>query len=245
MFRRFMAGAAALASCGLLQAAAIGTLTFTEPTGTIGPLDSADVNVMFTLDAGSVPLTVVNSEVTSGYTLSDVQDNEFSDAMSNPGVDLARDRLSASVNEAFYCQNISSGTPFTSSCIQGPPYDFAFADARKGGVTDVLGTGVALNPGDSATFFFGTFAPAGGNSVAPGTYTFDGAAVFINVFDETVLDSNGQPLALAFIPIARTSDSGSVFTRTVVSQTPEPAAFAMLLSGMGALALFARRRRRA
>jgi PEP-CTERM motif len=212
-----------------------GTLTFTTPTGTVNATDSIPVWLTLLLNPSYALATDASGNVTTGLTISDVQDNLFSGLP--PGVDPTTDPLTSNVNVSFGC----SGT-FTSVCTSGPPYDFNFNFNPPSMIAPV---NLNLPAGSSFDYLFGSFDPTGGTAPA-GTYDFFFTGLFIQVFDGNFQDPNnpGSPLHIADVPIADTGASNSTFTRDVVggAAIPEPGTTALMLAGLGVLAGFVRRR---
>lgn len=240
-FRAFstMAAAGALASLAApADAALIGGISFTTPSGIVGPTDAIDIYVTMTLDPASDALTTdAFHNITSG-----VSDSDWAAA----GIDPAEIGFTY-LNVFFQC-----GGNFSVGCLTGPPYDFDFAPIS------LDPTNFDLQPGGSHTFLFGTFTPTGGDPVAPGTYTWFNMGVFAGA-----LDANGDPFIDVGDPLDPDDDREiSItlfetcpgfgdsrtcgFSRTVVgvaAPVPEPASWAMMIGGF-ALAGGAMRRRR-
>ena len=219
-----------------LGAAPIGTLTFTVPNGTVSPTDSIPVMLTLSLSPLSDALvTDSTGQITSGLTTADIQANLFNGlGVDESGATFAN--TVSRVNISFGC----SGS-FTTSCGQGPPYDFTFAHAM------VNPANLNLAPGSTTNYLFGTFAPTGGTA-PPGTYHFFYSAIYIQVLDPNNFRVPGNPssgfLPIADVPIADTQSSGSVFTRVVpATTTPEPASFAFMLGGLGVTIGLIRRRK--
>jgi hypothetical protein len=217
--------ASALACLGAspAAAAATGTLTFTQPTGSVSSTDSIDVDYTVALDPGSDPITTDSS----GNISSGVTDADLVAAGIDPTLVDHSD-----INVSFAC----SGT-FTTGC-GGPPYDFSFASGT-GSLSFV--SNLDIEPGTSTNFLFGTFTPTGG--VAPyGTYTFYDAAVFAQFYDA----SNNHLGDVAFFDTCGSQTAGCAFTRTVDSgplAVPEPASWALMIGGFGLTGAVLRRRR--
>jgi hypothetical protein len=221
-----------------LHAGVIATASFTTPTGTVAANEAIPVWLTLTLDPSSDVLsTDAFGAVTSGVTPSDIAAGLLGDIP--PGFDETY-ATDMNVNVFFEC----SGT-FTSVCGTGPPYDFnfEFSPLSFGGNHPLT-----LNPGNSYQFLLGTFTPTGGSAPA-GTYTFNNAGFFVQVWDRNhpvdPNDPNSQWLHLADVPIASIRASGSdPFTRDVTGSvaTPEPGAFGLMAAGLGLVALARRRR---
>jgi hypothetical protein len=203
------------------SASLIATATFTTPAGTVNAMDSIPVFLTLSLDPSSDPLITDGSgNLISSYSIADVQANLFSGLPD--GVDPTVDPLHSYLNEFFEC----SGT-FTTSCTQGPPYDFQFGPP--------ISFNLDLEPGNSIDLLLGTFTPTGGIA-PPGTYTFLNGGVFIQIFDDAFPVDPSDPsslpgLHIADIPVAAADTGGSVFTRDVIAGAPEPGSGLLLLAG--------------
>jgi hypothetical protein len=235
MIRAATVGLCLLLWAGILGAAPIATLTFTVPDGTVSPTDSIPVMLTLSLSPLSDALiTDSTGQVTSGLTTADIQANLFSG--------LGVDESGATVANTVSSLNVSFGCSgsFTSSCGQGPPYDFTFGSAM------VNPANLNLAPGSATNYLFGTFTPTGG-AAPPGTYQFFYSAIYIQVLDPNNFRIPGNPssgfLQIASVPIADTQSSSSVFTRVVLAATPEPASFAFMLGGLGVMIGLVRRRK--
>ena len=218
-----MLAAALIAGGGSAIAAPIASLVFSNPNGIVNNTEMIQIFVNLTLDPLSVPLITDGSgNVTSGLTVSDVQAHLFGGLPS--AVDPLRDVLSSNVNVFLSC----AGTFFTG--CGGNPYDFIFSYTGA-----FIGTpNLNLLPGSTTNYAFGTLTPTGGAAPA-GTYSLDNVGFFIQVFDETVRDINGDRIHIADVPIADVFASSSTrFTRTVVNlnPTPEPATYALVFAGL-------------
>jgi hypothetical protein len=214
-----------------------GSLVFRDPTGVVGPTDSIPVWMRLTLNAGEGDLATDSSGNIVGLTLADIQ-------VYNP--DYALNSYTSNINAAFGC----SGT-FTSSCITGPPYDFAFAFNAPGDpLAMTWPADLSVLDGGSVDYLFGTFNPTG--PVAPGTYLFYHSDVFVQVRDHSGNWDSGNPFDpsyVADIPIAATpwsgcqsSAAGCQFERTVRGNAvPEPGS-TMFLLGIGLAGLLRMKR---
>ena len=226
---------AATAFAAPAQAAVVASLTFTTQTATVFSNEAIQIFLTLHLDGSSDPLTTDSSGfITSGLTTQDIIDQGL-----DP-LDVVRTNL----NNSFEC----SGT-FTNGCDPGAyAFDFNFTPPSMVGPQNLN-----LQPGDDYTFLFGTFAPVGGNA-APGVYRFYNAAVLMQMtannpaYDPN--DPNSEEFIYRDISIANTcagQDNSCAFTRTVLAApgaVPEPASWALMISGFGAAGAMLRRRRR-
>jgi PEP-CTERM motif len=220
-----------------LHAAAVGSLTWVTPNGTVGPTDSIPIEVMLSLSPGSVALTTdAMGHVTSGYSLSDVHPNPNAP----PGVNVATDTLFGVMTVGIGCPGFGPNIDTfvgAGGCVNGSPYNFQFAN----GPGTIFVPNLDLEPGMSSDFAYGMFAPAGGGPVAPGTYDFNVASYAIAILDATVL-TNGAPSNIATIPIALTLNSNAGNFERTVQAAPEPGTYLLLGGGIALLSVFRRRR---
>lgn len=191
-----LALASVLAAPAALAAQFSGTLEFITPTGIVGPTDDIPVWVRFTLDPDSpdaLNLTGDSSTsppfgVTPEYLPTEVSADLGQGTQSYQGTFV--NVLNVFLNTAFLC----NGT-FTTSCINGPPYDFEFNTSGPDSINFV--SQLSLQPGESTDYLFGTFRPTA--PVAEGTYFFYGSYLSLNVFGDfestsLVLDEFGEPV---------------------------------------------------
>ena len=214
--------ATALAVTSPAHSAVIATLTFDMPTATVASNVPIDINLTLTLDPLSDAIQTDGiGDVTAGLSLAAIL------AAGGDPMDIVRPL----VNVSFEC----SGT-FTSVCGSGPPYDFTFAYPSLIGPANLN-----LQPGSVTQYLFGTFTPTGGNAPA-GTYSFFNAAVNFNW-----TNAAGAHFSSNIAQTCPQQNPACAFTRTVYAANtavPEPATWAMMLTGFG-LAGAAFRRRRA
>ncbi len=229
-----LAGLVMTIASGSASAAILATLSFTQPTGTVGPTDSIPIYVTLALAPASDPIVTDAFGNVTPLTAGQVNGNLIP---LGPGgtQEFFANMTHSNTNQSYTC----AGTFFTG--CNGNPYDFAFGP----GFTFLTNT--TLAPGSSTTSLFGTFTPTGGGPVPAGSYLFGGVAFYIQVFDDTHPDSLRDPIGggsgsyhIADVPVAGTT---SDFMRTVAAVgSPEPASYALFLGGAALFAGIARRR---
>lgn len=194
------AGLAATIIPGITNAAYVGTLSFVQPTATVGPTDAIPVWIRLTMDPGSDPLDLNNDPNGAppfGVPLANYPTTISDGSTTFPGT--ISDLTSVFLNTTFYC----TGT-FTAGCIGGPPYDFTFNTSGPDSINFIpdAGTPTVLVPaGGTRDYLFGTFTPTGGGPVAPDTYYFYGASLQVELYGTGMatvqdLDQNGDPIPL-------------------------------------------------
>lgn len=245
--------AAALPAHALITELPSGTLSFGQPLATVATDADIPVWVTLTIDGGSAPLALDAGLPDYGF------DPALFDRPGQKWLSVTH----ASTNTYFAC----SGT-FTRACEPGA-YRFDF-NVPPGANTFNWQSTITLAPGESLSYLFGTFRPVGG--VAPaGTYSFfgSGATLFFegtgyraatdadgnilvdadgNTVWQTEDDGTGTQVPRLFTDLAyghTIADTrwggGPAFVREVVA-VPEPAPFALMLSGLALTALMAYRR---
>jgi hypothetical protein len=197
------------------QADLIGTLTYMQPTGIVGPNDSVPVWMKYTLGEGSDQLTTdSNAGITSHSFLN--------------GLDLYGGSLTVGIN----------GFP-------NPPYDFVWGPGPGptqdwDSFWNQFDNLSLINPGDSFTYASTTFFPSAG-PVPAGLYTaaigeFDVWGPDTHQRTDSdgnlVYDDSGNPVMDQTLHTIASADNA--FSRTVVgAPTPEPSTYALM--GLGGL----------
>jgi PEP-CTERM motif len=220
-----------LVFAGTAQAALIASLSFVQPTGTVFSNQSIDIVVRLTLDPESDALTTDGSGTpTSG----------FDPATYFGAIDLSDPNTRIFLNEGAEC----SGT--LNPCSPGA-YAFNF---NYGLPNFISPANFDLQPGNSFDWVLGSFSPVGGNA-APGNYTFYNAGVHFQFFNPgaDLLDSSDdQNDFLNITDTCRDQNPVCAFSREVLAApggVPEPASWALMLTGFGLVGAAARRRSKA
>ncbi len=230
---------AGLATATGAEAAATGTLTFLQQTGTVTSADSIPVFLRLTLDAGSDTIATDDAGQLLSPLFTEDQIRSFQSFPTDGGDPVFGDPdqpYQTNVNNSFRC----SGT-FTTSCTTGPAYDFQF---NYDPPSLVGPRDFTLAAGESYDFLFGTFVPTGGNA-APGIYTFYDAAVILQ-FSQTI---DGQNIygSVNVAETCATETADCAFTRIVTqaeTAVPEPSTWAAMTLGFGLVGGGMRARRR-
>lgn len=229
------AALAAVALLGLLAGAAnasvIASLTFTEPTGTVGPTDSIDVWVTLSLFASSDPLTYdATSDFPNGFDEEDMPALGFNDLTSEQEPFASYDYIGKYIGRG--CNDT-----FTVSCSSpGSEYVYGNPMVLDSEFLDWDGT---VNPGESIDFLLWTLSPADGTASA-GTYELYDAYIGFTVYG---VNANGDPLYADLLEFGTDcQDANCTFSRTVEAPVvPVPAAAWLLGSGLGLLGWFRRK----
>lgn len=217
-----------------------GSLVFTDPTGVVGPNDTVNGFMKFTLDSDS---QAINLNLPYAFDTPDGWTSVTSYA----------------VSVGFGCDDTFSG-----GCkgANGSPYRFDF-DYSSGGYPLVQNASLEMNPGESITFNAFIMTP-NVPAVPAGTYYVYRYVVWGNLsgtqleqqFDadhNPILGDDGNPVYLEVeasttFDIAATCwggrgcSSDQIFSRTVLS-VPEPETYGMLLAGLGLIGFISRRRK--
>jgi hypothetical protein len=211
------------------------SLVFLEPTGTVGPTDNIPVLLRFSNNDASLPFVVDNALPLGGLdpAMVPLEGSRFDPDTNQYVNEPFASYTNFSLTIGFGC----SGS-FTTACTGGPPYDFSFSPSP-------FSQPYSLAAGASLDYLFGTFIPSAG-PVAAGTYEFYRSVVWLNVDG---LNAMGLPLSSAVFPAttcsfdnaAACTQAGQTFFTRVV-EVPEPSQGALLLGGLLALRLIARRR---
>ena len=225
-----------------------GTISFTTPVVTVGSTDSIPVYLTLTLDPSSAPLITDNSGHITDLSQTQVQSNLFGNgnyydsgnSCQGGGCPISytyhsSDTFLSNTNEGYSCYGITFFSA-TSPCGGGTsPYNFNFGP----GPGFDFAANLDLLTGSSSTYLFGTFTPAGGNAPA-GTYTLPDAFYFMQVYDDSQLDSYGQPIHIADIYSLGDTNGSAGFTANVIA-TPEPGFYWYLVLSLPLLFVGARR----
>jgi hypothetical protein len=225
-----IAGGVALAAGmllgGVAQAAVIGTLSFTTPTGTVTPTESIDVWVTLTLDESSDPLSYLpNDGFPSGVNPDDIPLEAYS-------FDVDDFVPFDSYNYVSAFTSRSCSDTFTVGCSDVGS-EYGWSSANSDNWFDFEGT---INPGESVDFKLYTLTPADG-SATPGFYEAFNVGLGLSVYGE---DADGNELEADIYQFyTDCGDASCDFSRTVV---PIPAAAWLFGSAMVGLVGLARRR---
>lgn len=235
---------AALAALTLAPAAfaalPFGTLSFVEPTGTVGPDEVIDVRLRFTLDMNSTALQLVPGDL-SAFPPEDLPTEGL---FYNPATQQQEQRTFAEVTGAHLNVFFSCSDTFTNNCnganavyTYGWHYDGTPQRPSAIGLSSLV-----LQPGESFEYVFVTFTPRAGGA-PQGTYAFYGTGLTLSF---TGVDAGGDPLYTNGVDLGTTCSGGQsaecAFTRTVTA-VPEPQAWLLMGLGLAALVPLARRRR--
>lgn len=202
------------------------SLAFTTPTGTALATDDIDVYLTLTLSAEATESFLFDGNAGAPYGIGEllpVQGTHY-DENGVPSYSDFVEYQGANLGTWFGC-----GSNFTNGQCPSESFTYGFDWGPAEPAT------LALNPGDTFTYHFGTFKPKGG-AVPAGTYSFSYAslAVFIRG-----VNAEGEDISTD-ISLADTSNS-TPFTRTVTA-VPEPETFALAVAGLFAVGLMVRRR---
>lgn len=217
----FAAVALTLAS-SVASAAVVSTLSFTTPSGTVGPTDTIDIWVTLTLDPSSDPLTFDRNQADGNLPASllpiDATWGEY-----KVGEFASYDAVHT------YFSYICSGNLLTSSCDGGEYTSIWFDNPYSWGRDGSL----VLQPGESRDFLLRRFSPTDG-SAALGEYTLGGIELGFYVTGE---DAEGRWLSqhVSLGNTCASGDSSCLFTRTV-SEVPLPAGIWLFGSALMGLA---------
>ncbi len=224
-YKMISAAVALTFASSMVSAAVVSTLSFTTPTGTVGPTDTIDVWVTLTLDPSSDPLTY---------------DGSYADWNLPVSLMPAAGWLASSGAEMKWA-------PFASYDLVLPTYGFrcignlVSASCGDGEYSRSVATGIGtwfgpqlnMQPGESRDFNVLQFTPTNG-SATPGEYFLSGLMIGFYALGK---DSEGNELR-GFTPLGdacRFDDSSCMFTRTV-SEVPLPAGIWLFGSALIGLA---------
>lgn len=213
-----------VAACGTAKAAVLSSVTFTTPTGTVGPNDTIPLWMTLSLAQGSDPLTFDSSSPTGNLPTS---------LLPTTGVlnsDYTTSATFASYQDAYLTEGEGCGGSLNaSSCSSTSPYTEVIP---PGGTSNWFNTSTLdMTAGQSRSFNVVDFAPQTGPA-APGTYTLTYADLEIAVDG---LDANGAKMS-AFVSLGGASN----FSRTVTA-VPVPDSIWLFSTGLAGLVGLARR----
>jgi hypothetical protein len=200
------------------------SMSFVAPSGVIGPTDSVDVVVRLS-----------NNDATGAFIVDPGQANIGLDASFLPATgyyyDPDTDTNIASTfvtwDSGFLGLAFGCSGSFTSSCTDGPPYNFSFSSYS-------FDLPFSLAAGASLDFTLGTFSPSAG-PVAAGTYQFFRAPLALWIFGT---DADGHNLSTITFPVSTCNFdnaddcAGKLFERTVVGDVPEPSGWGLMALGL-------------
>ncbi|RQO61917.1 hypothetical protein DBR47_07310 [Paucibacter sp. KBW04] len=213
------------------------SLSFLQPTGTVGANDSIDVYLRLVNTDATQSFVVDNSLPLGGMNAADLPLEGFAgnDANGQPIYMPFANYSSFYLSVGFGC---SGNFTAVGGCLAGPPYTFSFAD-------NPFGQPYSLAAGAHQDYLFGTFKPTAG-PVAAGDYFFYRSVLWLNVYGES---ADGTSLSSVVFPATTCNGDSpaacqgqSYFMRTVTA-VPEPASYALFLAGLGLFGLLQRRRR--
>jgi PEP-CTERM motif len=208
----------ALLSAVPASAAYLISLDFPQRTGTVASNALIPVNVRATLSADSDALTTdAGGNVTSPYG------SYLADLGLTPD-----DVTSSYINIYFLCNS-----SFIAGCGDGAyHFDFNFSM--------VAPTNLDFQPGNAYSYAFGSFTPVGGNAPS-GTYDFFGAGLTLN------FNTNAGTKSVTLAQTCAPQVADCQFTRTIYAANgavPEPASWALMMIGFGAIGGALRKSRR-
>lgn len=191
------------------QAAYIGSLEFVQPTGFVGPTDSIEVRMRWTLAEDSDAL-LMNPSGANDPPFGIPPGNLPTTAQTEDGFGnrtFHQNVTWTSITNVFLNTFFVCDATFGTGCSSGPPYDFNFNTSGPEAIN--FRNDVELLPGESLEYVFGTFVPYDGASVPEGEYFLYGTGITLNVrgdaqvtdfvYDEfgdpvPVLDEDGDPV---------------------------------------------------
>jgi hypothetical protein len=243
---RTVLAALAVASLACTAPAALaalpsGTLAFVVPDGEVGPQDSIDVRVRFTLGQNAPALVFAPGDL-GGFDPADIPTvGSFYDPLQQQYVERPfADVQGARLNTFFSCNDT-----FTGNCNSDPAraYDYDFhLDDTPARPSAVFKDTLTLMPGASFEYVFATFTPRGAGAPV-GTYSYFNTGLTLEFYG---VDGDGNFLVASGVELGTTCplgpDPACAFTRTVTA-VPEPQQWLLLALGLAGLAPLLRRRR--
>lgn len=220
---------------GILQSATahssvIGTLAYTDPTGTVNANETIDVWVRLTLDSLSDPLTYNDLDpYPSGVNPADIPTESYSFDQNAVVPFDSYDYISLfstrTCDDTFTVGCSDPGSQYSYNSFFSPDSWFDFS-----------GT---INAGESMDFKLFEWTPTGGNA-APGTYSLFTGGFGLDVTGKDEFGSDMDATIYEFV--TNCPDANCTFTRTV-SNVPVPAAVWLFGSGLLGLIGMARRKK--
>lgn len=212
------------------QAAVFGSLTFTNPTGTVSSTDVIEVWATLTIDPLSDPYTYIEGEYLGGVNTNDLPVSAYSYDLNE---EVAFD--SYEYVSGFHGRTCTGN--FTVSCSSpGSQYTFSSSAPDPRNPLSFEGT---INPGESVDFFLYNLTPTEG-AAAVGEYTLHTVSMGLSVYG-FFYDGEGHEVQLdtdIYHFSTNCLEANCTFTRTVVSEVPLPAAawlFGTAILGLGSL----------
>lgn len=203
------------------QAAIIGNLVFTEPTGTVSPNEVIDVYVTLSLDSGSDPISYNSSEPLGGI-----------DPDTLPTTDQYTGEAFASYDHISHYSTRSCSDTFTQSCSDpGSAYTWGAAF----GANSWFNWEGTLQAGESIDFHLYTLTPNGGGAPL-GLYEAYIVGLGLTVVGTDVNGDHAEADLFGFLTDC--ADAACTFSREVISPVPIPAAGWLFVSAIAALGLF-------
>ncbi|MCC6532235.1 MAG: PEP-CTERM sorting domain-containing protein [Burkholderiales bacterium] len=205
-----------------------GSLSFRDPTGTATAVEAIPVWVVLTLDPASDPLAF---DALAGApfglpeswipTHGEVEIN----GVLTPGIPFA------SIDSASFAGSIRCGS-FNFHC-SGSPYRYDYAQSTSLGLSTL-----SMAPGESREFLFNHLVP-NPSPAPPGTYQEVDFSMRLAFYGT---DADGNFVSTVDYAHGFSTFGAPSFVRTITA-VPEPSVYAMMLAGLGFVALASLRSR--